>query len=1633
MGTEDPLVISSLLGDTSAQEGQKKNDSPQDLSGKLLLDVSKRLHITPSDKDSSPHRLSPSQDVTSQILMSEASHTLSCEIGDDPTINSKTEDTAYRAEDDPNSDGSDDDVSQDHDENKPRNLTAKRVADQDEFTQWIRQEQKRINEKSMGLPCESSSMAGWDDADVKRIISSCHPADKRIISSPREYQVELFERAKEKNLIVVLPTGTGKTLIAALLVRHIVEQELVDRSSKAENLEPRISFFLVDKISLVHQQWKVLRANLAHNVAKFHGDLLGSALTHQFWKQQFEENMVIVCTAEILRQCLSHGYFRMGQINLIIFDEAHHAKKNHPYARIIKDFYADLEKNGWRRPRILGMTASPVDAKTDLATGAAQLEGLLHAEIATVDDPALVRTVSSKDVAAFDHIIDYRLSDEDFETPLWGILHKLLGHNAVFRKIFIYSRACTRQLGRWCADRVWHLCLTPHEMSKAKARTEMILMKSQHETLVSSIDVQVGLVEEANQLLQETELPEVEPSNHHLSHKVLALLEILKQHFQPNIDKCIIFVEQRLTAILLADLFHQPGLKACGITAGTLLGSGMGEIGALQSMSNYEQQRAIQQFHTGDLNVLITTTIGEEGLDIPDCNMVIRFDLYQTMIQYIQSKGRARMMDSKYFHMVESGNAENVQRVYESQGKEEALRDFCLALPEDRLLRGNDFNMEYFLRKEKTKRVYKVPSTGAKLTYESSLVVLATYVATLSDHADVDLRADYIVKSAGKEFQCEVIMPDNSPAKSALGRRAGSKQIAKCSAAFEMCLKLRKSGELDEHLQSTRKKRLPAMRNAQLALSSKKRAEYSMRTKPDIWDHRGIPSILYITVLKLESPEALGRPSRPLALLTRSQLPSLAKFPLFFGNQQTSIIDCVPFSSGISVCLEQVKGLTEFTLRVFKDVFSKEYKSEPEKLPYFLAPSAKDHAYPFSSHGGIDTFIDWNCITMLQSTGDLEWEGQPPAFFENKYITDPYDGSRKFYTMKHRGDLKPTDLQIPNVKGLGNQRSRREAPNDIWNYSVSLWSKSRSRIEVRNDLAVFEAEYIPLRRNLLDEYEKSDSESNRCYICFATLRISSLPVDAVAMASNLPAIIHRLESNLIVLEAVHGLDLDIRPDLALEAMTKDSDNTDEHSAEQVNFQRGMGNNYERLEFLGDSFLKMSTSIALYTEAAPRDSEFNHHVDRMILICNKNLFNNALDLKLEESIRSKSFNRRVWYPEGLEQLSGKMNTSIKGKKGTGRSIHVLGDKSIADVCEALIGAAYLTGKESNSFDLAVKAVTTFSNSKLENKFHKMKAYDEFYAAFKVPAWQSAEPTAVHVDLARKIEVKLGYKFTHPRLLRCAFMHASYGFSYEHIPSYQRLEFLGDALLDMVCVDYLFHRFPGADPQWLTEHKMAMVSNQFLGSLCVSLDLHRHLVSLAPDMPQQIAAYVDSITFAREQAEEDAVKASGSRSSYSRSYWTTIKAVPKCLPDIIEAYIGAIFVDSKYNYGEVQSFFKHHIMPYFEDMHLYDTFANKHPVTFLSNTLHQDYSCADWRVMVSELPPDGSGSMSDTKVVGVVMIHGAVRAHATSASGRYAKIAAAGRCISLLKDMTIDEYKKTFGCDCKPEDVAESETSKHATAV
>ncbi len=130
-------------------------------------------------------------------------------------------------------------------------------------------------------------------------------------------------------------------------------------------------------------------------------------------------------------------------------------------------------------------------------------------------------------------------------------------------------------------------------------------------------------------------------------------------------------------------------------------------------------------------------------------------------------------------------------------------------------------------------------------------------------------------------------------------------------------------------------------------------------------------------------------------------------------------------------------------------------------------------------------------------------------------------------------------------------------------------------------------------------------------------------------------------------------------------------------------------------------------------------------------------------------------------------------------------------------------------------------------------------------------------------------------------------------------------------------------------------MAMVSNKFLAAVAVKLGFNKHLRSNGAIIESQNREYVQDL----EEVEKDA--------NGARDYWTLTRTAPKvfntdlpcqsliadknlqALSDIVESYIGALFVDSEFKYGEVERFFNEHIKWFFEDMNIYDTYANNHP--------------------------------------------------------------------------------------------------------
>ena len=326
-----------------------------------------------------------------------------------------------------------------------------------------------------------------------------------------------------------------------------------------------------------------------------------------------------------------------------------------------------------------------------------------------------------------------------FETALWWELRKSFGHLKYLTKTFQFAKHASSELGSWCSDQVWSYALDEEEAMKLERTLERKFMeRGDGDPELLNTDLrQLGQIRD---IVMAHPFREPKVDLNDLSSKVLKLHECLQDRFEaPTEQKCIVFVQQRYTAKLLADLFSRIG--ASKLKTGTLVGAGNGDLGDL-NLSFRKQVLTLTRFRKGELNCLFATSIAEEGLDVPDCNLVVRFDPYRTTIQYMQSRGRARQAGSKYIHLIENGNLAHLRTIQDCRFGEVAVKNLCNSLPEDRLLRGNDYGLEEAGFWDKGNQSYLIPSTGARLTYGSCLAVLSHFVGSLVSYTSIHSKLD---------------------------------------------------------------------------------------------------------------------------------------------------------------------------------------------------------------------------------------------------------------------------------------------------------------------------------------------------------------------------------------------------------------------------------------------------------------------------------------------------------------------------------------------------------------------------------------------------------------------------------------------------------------------------------------------------------------------------------------------------------------------------------------------------------------------------------------------------------------------------------------------------------------------------
>ena len=335
-------------------------------------------------------------------------------------------------------------------------------------------------------------------------------------------------------------------------------------------------------------------------------------------------------------------------------------------------------------------------------------------------------------------------------------------------------------------------------------------------------------------------------------------------------------------------------------------------------------------------------------------------------------------------------------------------------------------------------------------------------------------------------------------------------------------------------------------------------------------------------------------------------------------------------------------------------------------------------------------------------------------------------------------------------------------------------------------------------------------------------------------------------------------------------------------------------NYQRLEFLGDSILKFHASVNLTTRN-PLWHEGLLTSKKDDIVSNGRLSEAALAVGLHEFILTQCFTGVKWAPPYFSRLS---EPGSKGKIGRDMSTKVL-----ADVVESLIGASYVDG----GMEKTIRCLRVF----LPEAHWEPVPRDITQLCNGV---RSCDDTVSPLFFPR-IERLLGYKFVKKSLLIEALTHPC---SKAKKMSYQRLEFLGDAILDYIVVQELFSCSRRITHQDMHLMLTALVNANFLGFLCMGIFADEireepvveggaHMSTSKKKKTVYLWQFMDhSASWEITTAQQDALSryenlADRIRDDLTNSFtypWALLLQFQpaKFFSDLIESALGAIFVDS-----------------------------------------------------------------------------------------------------------------------------------------
>ncbi|CAK7240916.1 MAG: 3'-5' DNA helicase [Sporothrix thermara] len=462
----------------------------------------------------------------------------------------------------------------------------------------------------------------------------------------RDYQFSIVKSSLFNNTLVALPTGLGKTFIAATVILNFYRW-----TTDAKMI------FVAPTKPLVSQQVEAC-LNIA-GIPRSETTLLTGETPPQLREAEWASKRLFFMTPQTLQNDLSKGYADPKSIALLVIDEAHRSTGDYAYVKVI-----GFMRRFTNSFRVLALTATPgssVEAVQEVIDNL----GMSHVEIRTEDSIDIRQYVHNRDIErlTMEPSYEMRCVQDLFSKALKPFCDKLAQQNIWFGRdpMSLNTFTLMKAQREWMAGPARHINQGTKFMIMAtfallKALAHSIKLLNFH-GIKACYDNLAGLRADAEkdekgskyrkQFFRDPDFQEMMMTIERWmredgfeSHPKLTFLkEQLHDHFkdQPpgSNTRAIVFNEFRDSA---EDIVRTLNRGIPNVKASIFVGQADSKRSA--GMKQKAQIEAIKRFKSGEFNVLVATSIGEEGLDIGQVDLIICYDASSSPIRMLQRMGR---------------------------------------------------------------------------------------------------------------------------------------------------------------------------------------------------------------------------------------------------------------------------------------------------------------------------------------------------------------------------------------------------------------------------------------------------------------------------------------------------------------------------------------------------------------------------------------------------------------------------------------------------------------------------------------------------------------------------------------------------------------------------------------------------------------------------------------------------------------------------------------------------------------------------------------------------------------------------------------------------------------------------------